>query len=106
MITNEVQYRATKRHLAQFEEAVASLEAPETITAADERQLQMELAALRSQAVDLRAETDEYRLLRSGALRTFEAASLPEIAGALVKARIARGWTQRRLADELGVAEQ
>jgi HTH-type transcriptional regulator/antitoxin HigA len=28
------------------------------------------------------------------------------LAEALVKARIARGWTQRRLSDELGVAEQ
>lgn len=106
MITNEVQYRATKGHLARFENAIANLEAQWDVTATDRRLLEMELAALRSQTADLRAEAEEYELLRSGALRTFEAATLPEIAGALVKARIARGWTQRRLADELGVAEQ
>lgn len=36
----------------------------------------------------------------------FEAASLAGLADALIKARIARGWTQRRLAEALGVAEQ
>jgi ribosome-binding protein aMBF1 (putative translation factor) len=36
----------------------------------------------------------------------FEATSLPELATALVKARISKGWTQRQLAEQLGVAEQ
>jgi len=44
--------------------------------------------------------------LRSGSLTTFEALTLADLAGALVKARIAKGWTQRQLADELSVAEQ
>jgi ribosome-binding protein aMBF1 (putative translation factor) len=39
-------------------------------------------------------------------VRSFEAGSLPELAVALVKARIAKGWSQRRLAEELGIAEQ
>ena len=39
-------------------------------------------------------------------MSTFEATSLAEPATLLVKARIARGWTQRRLADALGIAEQ
>ena len=60
----------------------------------------------RSQAADLRAEVDEYEQLRAGTLTTFEATSLPELATALVKARISKGWTQRQLAEQLGVAEQ
>jgi HTH-type transcriptional regulator/antitoxin HigA len=35
-----------------------------------------------------------------------EANSLAGLADALIKSRIARGWTQRRLAETLGVAEQ
>jgi len=62
--------------------------------------------ALRSQAADLEAELAEYELLRSGKLTSFEAHSLAQLAEALVKARIAKGWTQRQLADALGVAEQ
>jgi DNA-binding XRE family transcriptional regulator len=103
MITNEVQYRATKAHLAKLEEAIANLE-KESIS--DHNRRALELGALRSQGADLQAEIDEYELLRSGRQTTFEAASLAALAGALVKARIAKGWTQRQLADALGVAEQ
>lgn len=39
-------------------------------------------------------------------MSTFEASSIEELVTLLVKARVARGWTQRRLADVLGVAEQ
>lgn len=103
MITNEVQYRATKAHAARFEEALRNLQAD---TASDRKRRELEIAAVRAQLGDLQAELAEYEELRSGTIRSFEAASLPELAVALVKARIAKGWSQRRLADELGIAEQ
>lgn len=67
---------------------------------------QLEIDAVESQAEDLREEIDEYERLRSGTVVTFEASSLADLAILLVKARIARGWTQRQLADALGIAEQ
>ena len=106
MITNEVQYRATKAHLAKFDEAATNLEATLAEGGARTRLTQLELDAVRAQADDLRSEIEEYDRLRSGAVSAFEAASLAELATLLVKARIARGWTQRRLADALGIAEQ
>lgn len=105
MITNEVQYRATKAHLARFEEALANLEA--TARGGPRSKLaQLEIDAVVSQADDLRGELTEYERLRSGGVSSFEASSLGELATLLVKARIARGWTQHRLAETLGVAEQ
>jgi len=104
MITNEVQYRLTKTRLAQFERAVANLE--DELVPPDRKRRELELGALRSQASDLDAEIREYEVLRSGSLTSFEALTLADLAGALVKARIAKGWTQRQLADELSVAEQ
>jgi len=104
MITNEVQYRLTKARLAQFEQAVANLEGE--LVPPDRKRRELELSALRSQASDLDAEIREYEVLRSGSLTSFEALTLADLAGALVKARIAKGWTQRQLADELSVAEQ
>jgi DNA-binding XRE family transcriptional regulator len=104
VITNEVQYRATKAHAARFEEALRNLEAQAGVP--DRKRRQLEIAAVRAQLGDLEAEIAEYEQLRSGTIRSFEAGSLPELAVALVKARIAKGWSQRRLAEELGVAEQ
>lgn len=105
MITNEVQYRATKAHLEQFEQAAANLEAK--VSRAGPSKLQrLEIDALLAQTADLRAELHEYERLRAGAVSVFEATSLSELATLLVKARIARGWTQRRLAEALGMAEQ
>lgn len=105
MITNEVQYRSTKAHLRQFDQAAAALETRIT-SGRDSKLARLELDAVRAQAGDLRAELDEYDALRSGAVSTFEAASLAEIATILVKSRIARGWTQAQLAEALGTAEQ
>jgi HTH-type transcriptional regulator / antitoxin HigA len=105
MITNEVQYRATKAHLETFEEAAANLEA-RLKEVGSSKLTQLELEAVRSQAEDLRGEIAEYDLLRSGQVSAFEGETLAELANLLVKARIARGWTQRRLSDALGVAEQ
>ena len=103
MITNEVQYRATKAHASRFEEALRNLEADKT---AGNKRRELEIGAVRAQLEDLQGELTEYEQLRSGSIRSFEVASLPELAVALVKARIAKGWSQRRLAEELGVAEQ
>jgi HTH-type transcriptional regulator/antitoxin HigA len=104
VITNEVQYRATKAHAAKFEEALRNLET--NPVAGNHNRRELEIAAVQAQLGDLQAEIAEYEQLRSGTIRSFEAASLPELAVALVKARIAKGWSQRRLADELGIAEQ
>jgi HTH-type transcriptional regulator/antitoxin HigA len=104
MIMNDVQYRSTKTHLRKFEEALANLK---TKAGNKPTKLQrLEMDAVNAQAEDLRAELLEYEALLSGEVSTFEASSLAGLATVLIKARIARGWSQRRLADELGVAEQ
>jgi HTH-type transcriptional regulator/antitoxin HigA len=105
VITNEVARRATEAHLGRFKQALANLEAqhPETRRS---KLARLQIDAVRAQAADLQAELDEYGHLRSGAVSTLEADSLEELATLLIKARIARGWSQRRLAEQLGIAEQ
>lgn len=106
MITNEVQRRSTEAHLRQFEAAIANLEAESPDSRGRSKLARLEIDALRSQAEDLRHELEEYDRLRSGAESSFVALSLQDLAILLIKARIARGWSQRQLADLLGVAEQ
>jgi len=105
MITNDVQYRNTKTLLAQFNQAAENLEA-ELADAPDGKLHQLQIDAVRSQAGDLEAEIAEYEQLRSGTTTSFTANSLADVATLLIQGRIARGWSQRRLADELGIAEQ
>ncbi len=104
MITNDVQYRSTKAHLCQFEEARAKLEA-----AADKKPTKLqklEIDAVQAKIDDFGAEIAEYERLLSGEVPTFPASTLAGLATLLIQARIAGGWTQKQLADELGVAEQ
>ncbi len=103
MITNERQYQQTRRKISDLEALATATEAGD---AGDEGFRDLQIAGLRSQADDLREEIAEYETLRSGRTTVIEASSLAGLAGALIKARIARGWTQRQLADRLGVAEQ
>ena len=103
MITNERQYEQTRKQLAMLGSLLASTQAG---TAGDDGFRDVQAAGLASQIQDLRAELAEYEQLRDGETTVFEATSLAGLAEALIKARIARGWTQRKLADALGVAEQ
>lgn len=103
MITNERQYEQTRKQLDRLASLLASTEAGE---AGDDGFRDVQAAGLTSQIQDLRDEILEYERLRDGATTVFEADSLAGLADTLIKARIARGWTQRNLAEALGVAEQ
>lgn len=105
MITNEFQYRNTKSLLAEFETRLEALEAG-AADAVRPKLRAIEIAAVRSQAGSLRDELQEYEELRSGAVESFTAGGVLGIAELFVKARVARGWSQARLAEALGVAVQ
>ena len=56
---------------------------------------------------DLEAEVEEYDQLKAGTVRVLRLPSvLGDLPGALVRARIARGWTHKDLAQALGTTEQ
>ena len=105
MITNDVQYRTTKTLLARFQQAVVGLEGG-LDTAGNKKLHQLQIDAARAQTEDLAAEIDEYEQLLSGATTSFSADSLSDLPLMLVRARVARGWSQRQLGSALGIAEQ
>jgi HTH-type transcriptional regulator/antitoxin HigA len=105
VITNEVARRATEAHLRRFQQALENREAEHPQTRRS-KLARLQIDAVRAQAANLQAELDEYDHLRSGVVETLEADSLEEFATLLIKARIACGWSQRRLAQQLGIAEQ
>jgi HTH-type transcriptional regulator / antitoxin HigA len=103
VIANERQYQHTRKQIVELEHLLASVVAG---TAGDDGFRDIQKAALDGQLADLHEEIVEYENLRSGAVTVIESASLSGLADALIKARIARGWTQADLAEALGVAEQ
>jgi HTH-type transcriptional regulator/antitoxin HigA len=103
MITNERQYQQTRKKLTDLEALIIATEGGE---AGEEGFRDVQIAGLESQADDLRDEITEYEKLRDGGTTVIEASSLAGLADTLIKTRVARGWTQRQLADRLGVAEQ
>jgi transcriptional regulator with XRE-family HTH domain len=59
-----------------------------------------------AEAIELATSIAGYESLKRGRAVSLELASLRELPGALIKARIARGWTQERLAEELDMPKQ
>lgn len=103
MIANERQYQVTQKKLAELTDLRSSVDDG---TAGDDGFEDLQADALAGMVEDLRAELAEYEQLRDGTTTTIEATSLAGLADALIKARIARGWTQADLARKLEVAEQ
>lgn len=94
MIRNDHQLRVARRKLRDLRQAIESL---------DDQSARVSFEML---AADVEAEVEDYLQIKSGERITFDVASIDDLANALVSARIARGWTQRQLAEELDVTEQ
>jgi HTH-type transcriptional regulator/antitoxin HigA len=103
MIANDRQYQQTRKKAADLDRLLAAVVDG---TAGDDGFRDLQVDGLSSQLDDLRVELAEYDELRFGGATTFESPTLSGLAEALIKARIARGWTQADLAEALGVAEQ
>ena len=64
------------------------------------------MGALHMQLSDIEREIDEYERLKRGSRRVLMAAALDGLGELLIKARISRGWSQAKLAAELGMETQ
>ena len=107
MITNERQYRITRRRAADFARAIKEFDAKShERTDVHPRLLRAEREAMDSQLADLREELEEYDRLKATNPPVIPVASLDQLADGLIKARIAAGLSQRALADRLELKEQ
>lgn len=106
MILNQRQFKISQSESRKLRERITSLEASSPPVALERARLQLLMSAASRQLSALESELEEYEALRSGAIPAAPISSLSEIPLALIRARIARGWTQARLAEELGLVEQ
>jgi DNA-binding transcriptional regulator YiaG len=106
MITNERQYKITKRQLEEFERAHAAAVNAEPGPGAHPRIHQAMQEGLASQITDLQEQISRYDALRAGRVPRVVLTSIVELLPTLIEARIAAGLTQKVLSERLGVAEQ
>ena len=107
MIKNEVQYKMTKTSLEGFATRLNWLmENPEARIDLDPIIAKAEEDALESTIEELREELRDYDRTKAGGVNLEVLLAVDKIAGVLINARIARGFTQRQLANMVGLKEQ
>ena len=105
MLQNERQYEVTKGKLAWMRQCLEEAEANPR-TDISPRAHRAGLNGMRALIGDMEAELAEYEKLRAGKVPSLELSSLDDVPATLVRARIARGWTHKDLAQALGTTEQ
>ena len=107
MIKNERQYRITRTQAERFTRTLEGLRnRPEGADGVHPMIAQAQVAAVSSQLADMEAELREYEAVRDGRFEVEALRVVADLPGLLIKARIAQGFTQRELADRLGLKEQ
>jgi len=107
MIANEQQYRAAKKSIADLENSLlASGELRQIEGGIDPVLLRAHRDSIRQMISTAKAEIERYESALDGSLDKISASSLEEIGNAFVTARLAYRWTQRDLANRLGLKEQ
>jgi len=107
MITNERQYKITKTQAEKFRSAIEDFDVDQTIKGGLHPMIaRAQLEQLESEYSNLIEQLEEYDALIEGTQKEFEAESIHDLPVMLIKARIARNWTQKELAIALGIKEQ
>lgn len=104
MITNERQYKTTRRQLEDVESAMSELGL--RLAESEDALTRISLEALASEADVLRNQLFEYEALKAGSRASLVVSDLSDLPLALIRARISSGMSQRDLASRLGLQEQ
>lgn len=106
MIKNERQYKITKAQADKLQAALAKQQSAVPPKGVHPLLFKAQQDALQSQIDDLRDELAEYKKLQSEVPVQFTTQSFSELPTLLIKARIAKGLSQKDLADRIGLKEQ
>ena len=104
MIRTEREYRITAAAAARFRETIANPGDPPK--GVHPKLHKASIDGMKGQLVELEAQIESYDALKGGKLKAALRGTLEELGALLVRARIARQWTQRELAERLGVHMQ
>ena len=107
MIKNERQYRITRAQVERFERTIKELRSrSQTDSNVHPLIAKAQEDAVSSQLEDLKREMREYESLKTSEFPIDELEVVSGLPSMLIKARIARGMSQRDLAERIGLKEQ
>ena len=107
MIKNERQYKITRAQVVRFSNALESLrQRPDADSALHPLIAKAQEDAISSQLSDLEDELRKYESLKAGEFQWDSLGMVAELPSILIKARIARGLSQKELAERIGLKEQ
>lgn len=107
MITNERQYKITKAQAQKFLDAINSYDVDNVVEDGVHPMIaQAQLDQMKSEYEILVDQLNEYDELSSGDFEDFGETSFEELPLVMIKARIARNWTQKDLAEKLNIKQQ
>jgi ribosome-binding protein aMBF1 (putative translation factor) len=106
MIKNDRQYNITKTQAEKFAKALRSVSKGTSVQDIHPALAKAQREAIKSQYEELQQELKEYEDLKSGKRKILRINSFEYLPIALIQARIARGLTQKELAQKLGLKEQ
>lgn len=105
MIKNDQQYHITKTWAEKFAQSLLELQQEQAAGRPDLHPLLLKAMqdATQSQLADLESDLREYDALKAGHFDFARLNSIAAIPQLLIKARIARGWSQQELARRVGI---
>lgn len=106
IITNERQYKITKTQIDRLQDELTRVREQHARQPLDLLMMKLQEDSHKSLINDLRSQIEEYEKLRSGKLTRLSVTSFLDLPKLLIRARIARGWTQKDLAQGLNLHEQ
>jgi HTH-type transcriptional regulator/antitoxin HigA len=106
IITNERQYKHTKAQISRLQDEMTIVREQHARQALDPLMMKLQKDSHSSLIDDLHSQIREYEKLRSGTLTKLRVNSFLDLPKLLIRARIARGWTQKDLAQRLNLHEQ
>lgn len=107
MISNEKEYAASKAALNRFQRALDEFDVVREIElGVDPKIARAQQESFAFQVEQLGSEIRRYEILKSGLGKSIPVDGIDGLGAALVQARIARGFSQKKLGELVGVKEQ
>lgn len=106
MIKNEQQYKMAKTHAANFEKAMTEVKNEKAKSSIHPILAKAEIEALNLKYNQLVSDIQFYEELKTGKLGVIEVGSFDKLPEGLIQSRIAKGLSQKELAEKLGLKEQ